>query len=75
MAQLYYRRHRLPPEIIQHPIWRYPRFALSYRDVEDLLAERGLHISYETCGAECGNRWHLDEMVVPIAGDQMCSGR
>src|SRR6266850_883689 len=39
---LSYRRHRFPPEIIQHAIWLYLRFTLSYRDVEDLLAQRGL---------------------------------
>jgi putative transposase len=48
MAPLCYRRHRFPPEIIQHAIWLYLRFTLSYRDVEELLAERGLEISYET---------------------------
>jgi hypothetical protein len=48
MALLRYRRHRFPPEIIQHAIWLYLRFTLSYRDVEELLAERGLDISYET---------------------------
>jgi putative transposase len=48
MAPLCYRRHRFPPEIIQHLIWLYLRFTLSYRDVEELLAERGLDISYET---------------------------
>ena len=42
---LCYRRHRFPPEIIQHAIWLYLRFTLSYRDVEELLAERGLDIS------------------------------
>jgi hypothetical protein len=35
-------RHRFPPEIIRHAVWLYLRFTLSYRDVEDLLAERGL---------------------------------
>ena len=34
--------------VIQHAVWLYLRFTLSYRDVEDLLAERGLDISYET---------------------------
>jgi putative transposase len=48
MASLCYRRHRFPPEIIQHAIWLYLRFTLSYRVVEELLAERGLDISYET---------------------------
>ena len=54
MAPLSYRRHRFPPEIIQHAIWLYLRFTLSYRDVEELLAERGLDISYETV-----RRWVL----------------
>ena len=42
MAQLSYRRHRFPASIIQHAIWLYLRFTLSYRDVEELLAARGL---------------------------------
>jgi putative transposase len=54
MAPLCYRRHRFPPEIIQHAIWLYLRFTLSYRDVEELLANRGLDISYETV-----RRWVL----------------
>src|SRR5277367_4750870 len=41
MPPLRYHRHRFPPEIIQHAIWLYLRFTLSYRDVEELLAERG----------------------------------
>src|SRR6516164_11347593 len=48
MAPLCYRRHPFPPEIIQHAIWLYLRFTLSYGDVEELLAERGLYLSYET---------------------------
>src|SRR5712664_3933248 len=48
MAPLCYRRHRFPPEIIQHAIWLYRRFTLSYRDVEELLPEREVDISYET---------------------------
>jgi hypothetical protein len=36
-----YRRHRFPPPIIQHAIWLYLRFTLSYRDVKELLADRG----------------------------------
>src|SRR5437899_9106923 len=54
MALLSYRRHRFPPEIIQHAIWLYLRFTLSYRDVEELLAERRLDVSYETV-----RRWVL----------------
>jgi transposase-like protein len=54
MACLSYRRHRFPPSIIQHAIWLYLRFTLSYRDVEELLAERGVDVSYETV-----RRWVL----------------
>jgi putative transposase len=46
MAELSYRRHRFPPVVIQHAVWLYLRFTLSYRDVEDLLAERGLDLSF-----------------------------
>ena len=48
MQPIPYRRHQFPPEIIRHTVWLYLRFTLSYRDVEELLAERGLEISYET---------------------------
>src|ERR1700738_4347099 len=54
MDQLSYHRYRFPPPIIQHAMWLYLRFTLSYRDVEDLLAERGLEVSYETV-----RRWVL----------------
>src|SRR6267154_1401263 len=89
MDQLSYGRHRFPPPVIQHAIWLYLRFTLSYRDVEELLAERGLEVSYETVRRwvlkfgpgiarnlrhrrpRPSDRWHLDEMVVRIAGRQM----
>ncbi|WP_445503334.1 IS6 family transposase [Microvirga sp. G4-2] len=54
MQPISYARHQFPPEIIRHAIWLYLRFTLSYRDVEELLAERGLEISYETI-----RRWVL----------------
>jgi putative transposase len=78
MALPSYGRHRFPASI-----------TLSYRDVEDLLAERGLDISYETVWRwvlkfgpliarklrqrrpRPSDRWHLDEMVVRIAGRRM----
>jgi putative transposase len=41
-------RYRFPAEIIQHAVWLYFRFPLSFPDVEDLLAQRGLDVSYET---------------------------
>lgn len=43
-----YRGYRFPSEIISHAVWVYYRFCLSFRDVEDLLAERGVIVSYET---------------------------
>jgi putative transposase len=48
MAPISYRRPRFPPVVIQHAVWLYLRFTLSYRDVEELLAERGLDLSYES---------------------------
>jgi putative transposase len=48
MHTVSYRRHRFPPDIIQNAVWLYFRFPLSFRDVEDLLAERGIDVSYET---------------------------
>jgi transposase-like protein len=48
MSKISYKRHRFPAEVIQHAVWLYFRFTLSFRDVEDLLAERGLDISYES---------------------------
>src|SRR3954454_16326106 len=89
MTSLSYRGHRFPAEIIQHAIWLYLRFTLSYRDVEELLAERGLDLSYETVRRwilkfgpllarglrqrrpRPGDRRHLDEVVVRIAGRRM----
>jgi transposase-like protein len=54
MQPISYRRHQFPPEIIRQTVWLYLRFTLSYRNVEELLAERGLDISYETV-----RRWVL----------------
>ena len=48
MHTVSYHRHRFPPDIIQNAVWLYFRFPLSFRDVEDLLAERGIDVSYET---------------------------
>jgi transposase-like protein len=42
-----YHGYRFPPEIIAHAVWLYFRFHLSFRDVEDLLAERGILVSHE----------------------------
>ena len=48
-----YRGYRFPSEIISHAIWLYHRFCLSFRDIEDLLAERGIVVSYETIRSWC----------------------
>jgi len=50
-----YARHRFPTDVIRHAVWLYLRFTRSYRDVEELLAERGLEISYETVRRWAGN--------------------
>ena len=48
-----YHGHRFPVEIISYAIWVYHRFSMSFRDVEDLLAERGIDVSYETIRRWC----------------------
>ncbi|MFY9237760.1 MAG: IS6 family transposase [Roseovarius sp.] len=81
-----YKRHRFPPQIIVHVVWLYVRFNLSLREVEELMLERGVDVSYETIRRwtvkfgpliahvlllrrpRPGDVWHLDEVVVKIAG-------
>ncbi len=81
-----YKRHRFPPQIMAHAVWLYVRFNLSLREVEEMLLERGIDVSYETIrrwtakfGPQIGRNlrrrqgrpgdvWHLDEVVVNIAG-------
>jgi putative transposase len=60
MEKIDYDGYRFPPAIIQQAIWLYFRFTLSFRDVEDLLAERGITVSYETV-----RRWvnHFGPMI------------
>ena len=60
MNKISYSGYRFPPELIQQAIWLYLRFTLSLRDVEDLLAERGVAVSYETV-----RRWvnHFGPMI------------
>lgn len=48
-----YKRHRFPPEIIQYAVWLYHRFNLSHRDIEDLLAQRCITVSYESIRLWC----------------------
>jgi len=54
MRQLSFKRHRFPPEVIRNSIWLYARFTLSFRDIEEMFAERALDVSYETV-----RRWFL----------------
>ena len=54
-AAALYRLHRFPAEIINHAVWLYFRFNLSHRDVEELLAERGIRVSYEAIRLWCRN--------------------
>jgi len=48
-----YKRYRFPPAIIQYAVWLYHRFRLSHRDIEDLLAERGIQVSYASVRLWC----------------------
>lgn len=48
-----YQRHRFPPDIISYPVWLYFRFNLSHRDIEDLLAERGMIVTRESIRLWC----------------------
>ena len=78
-----YRGYRFLPEIISHAVWLYHRFGLSFRDVEDLLAERGITVTYEAIRQWCrtfgldyarrlrgrrGDTRYLDEVFVKIQG-------
>src|SRR6202048_2909855 len=63
MKKISHKGYRFPPEIIQQAIWLYVRFTLSFRDVEDLLAERGIMVSYETV-----RRW-VNHFGLKIAAD------
>ncbi len=54
MRQLCFKRYRFPPKIIAHAIWLYARFTLSFKYIEEMLAERGLDVSDETV-----RRWFL----------------
>ncbi len=48
MRPISFKRHRFPADVILHAVWLYFRFSLSFRDVEELLAQRGIAVSYET---------------------------
>ena len=48
MKPISYKRHRFPPDTIRLAVWLYFRFTTSLRDVEEMLAERGIDVTYET---------------------------
>ena len=55
-----YAGYRYPPQVISHAVWLYHRFTLSFTDVEELLASRGISVSYETVRNWCtkfGNQY------------------
>jgi putative transposase len=60
MKKIVYDGYRFPPVIIQQAVWLYFRFTLSFRDVEDLLAERGITVSYETVRRWVNHFWADD---------------
>src|SRR5256885_7529270 len=77
MAEISYRGHRFPPVIIQHAVWLYLRFTLSYRDVEELLAERGLDIlrNRPVLGAEIRTGDRATTAPLPSAAQQSLAPR
>ena len=68
MKRISYSGYRFPPEIIHRAIWLYLRFTLSLRDVEDLLVERGITVSYESV-----RRWvnHFESAIAPQRASTM----
>jgi len=54
MTPIFFKRHRFPPVIIQYAVWLYARFTLPFRDVEEMLVERGIDVSNKTV-----RRWFL----------------
>jgi hypothetical protein len=59
-----YKHHRFPGEIISHGVWLYDRFYLSYRDVEELLFERGVIVTYEAIRKWCRKFQTPPDLVV-----------
>jgi transposase-like protein len=58
-----YKNHRFPGEIISHGVWLYYRFPLSYRDVQELLFERGITVSHEAVRQWCRKSLNLSQFV------------
>ena len=64
-----YKNHRFPVEIISHAVWLYLRFCLSFRDVEEILLERGVVVTYEATRTD-GSRFRNTE-VLTFEGDKI----
>jgi hypothetical protein len=71
MKKISYSGYRFPPEIIQQAIWLYLRFTLSLREAEDLLAERGVAVSYET--STLGEPFWSDDRCRPTSASPEAS--
>ena len=69
LTKISYKRHRFPPEIIANAVWLYARFNLSLREVEEMLLERGVDISYKTV-----RRW-MAKFGPKIAGSCVAASR
>lgn len=68
-----YRGYRFPGQFMAHAVWLYLRFPLSFRDVEEMLGERGIPVRCESVRkreVRPGRVWHLEKMAVRIAGKQ-----
>lgn len=77
MKPFSFERHRFPPEAIRHAVWLYFRFSVNFRDVEELLAARGIDVGPQIAKRlkrlrpSPPLRWHLDEIVCSIGGKRM----
>jgi transposase-like protein len=64
MTIIPYARHRFPPDVIRHAVWLYLRFTLSYRDVEEQMAERGLdNLALQRPRDSVQERWRLSQII------------
>ncbi len=70
-----YYGYRFPPEIISHAVWLYHRFCLSFRDAEDLLAQRGVTVTYETIRHWCDQDGDVIDILVQSRRDRQAAAR
>jgi putative transposase len=77
MTRISYKRHRFPPTVIEYAVWLCFRFTLSLRDVEEMLAQRRIDVSYEMTSrfqmalraARAGARSFLTQLVSTLTGE------